>query len=252
MASKNKAQRGRSRVRRHTYDIDDARAQVHAPLSEDGTYESSALVARALVETARLARKMTVAATRYGQGAISRVAEDALATLLAADHGFDHWSGTNDLAGSVLAKEGAFSKRQWQRVKPVLKRLGFIDYKHRSVKTGLGRAAGVDEDLQISDLYSFSPARLVSWLKEIFDAALARLKRIVRAREQRHGVPPRKTPLTKRDRPHRRIPALLNPAGWARALAAEAKALTRPTSYAEEEARAVAFATQLARNAAPG
>lgn len=249
MKLRTQAQRGRSRVRRNTHDIDDKVAQVHAPLGDDGSFESSVMTIEALLETIRRARSMTADAVRYGQGMIGRVAEDTLAALLDRRHGYDHWSGTNDLAASQIARVAACSKRQWYRVKPQLEKLGLISFTHRSIRTGLAAADGVEQHLQISDIYWFSPSRLVPWLREIFDQVLAAKRAAERARARRAGSTPKRTPLVKRDRPHRRIPALLNPIGWARAVAGEVKAAT---SYADQEARALAFATQLALRASSG
>lgn len=252
-AQTSKARRGRSRVRRNTHDIDSEKAQIHAPLGDDRTLESSQMQVTALFELVEAVHVTTANAVRYGQGVITRVARDAVRKLFDPKHGFDHWSGTNDLAGSQLAERAGFSKRQWLRVKPQLAALGIISFVHRSIKTGLSKLTGVDEDLQVSDLYWFSPSNLAPWLREIFDAIMARLEREAAAREKRSGAPQKRTPLVKRDRPHRRIPALLNPVGWARALAAEAKAAAHPAaSYAADEARALAFATRLALDASSG
>ncbi len=245
--------RGLSRVRRHTHDIDSPEATIHAPLGKDGTIESASLEKKALLAVLREAQIATANAVRYGQGFISDVAIKAVAVLLDPQHGYDFWSGTNDLAGSQLAECGGVSKRQWQRVKPRLAELGIISFVHRSIKTGLERAPGVDQDMQISDLYWFSPAKLVPWLRELFEEKVAALKRARYVREQRDGLARRKTPLVKRDRPKCRIPAKLNPVGWARSLAAAAKAKADPgAAYAAREAQALAFATQLAFKALPG
>lgn len=245
--------RGLSRVRRYTHDIDSLEASVHAPLGNDGTIESASLEKKALLEILREAQIATANAVRYGQGFISDVAIKAVTVLLDPKHGYDFWSGTNDLAGSELATRGGFSKRQWQRVKKPLADLGIISFVHRSIKTGLERAPGVDQDLQISDLYYFSPSKLVPWLRELYDEKLAALKRARHAREQREGITRSRTPLTKRDRPKCRIPAKLNPVGWARSIAALTKAKASPTIvYAAREAEALAFATRLAQKALPG
>lgn len=226
--------RGRSRVHRNTYDLNDQRAQVHAPLTKEGILEESVMVVRAFREMVRDARSVTHERVRYGQGFISRVGEAVIEALLSPKQGFDHFSGTNDLAGSAIAKAAVCSQRQWYRLKPQLREFGILDYRHRSVESGLAELGG-EPDLQVSDIYWFTPERLLPWLRELYDAALARIRANTKSETR--------TPLVKRDRPHRRIPALLNPAGYAIALAA----LARPKpSYADREAEAVAFATQFA------
>lgn len=245
--------RGTSRVHRNTYDIDDERAQVHAPLGDDGSFEGSDLTRRALIETVKEAQRMTAEHTPYGRGRITLAAVSAVEVLLDPKCFFDHWSGTNDAANSVIARRGGFKVRTWQRWKGKLKALGVIDYVHRSVRTGLGKAAGVDRDMQISDLYSFSPAKLVPWLREIFDQVHARLVEKAKDKERREGKPRERRPLVKQDRRKCRLPARLNPVGWLRAKAAEAAAHMAPSnSYAAQEARALAFAQQLALRASPG
>lgn len=233
--------RGANRVRRNTFDLDSKQARIHAPLSEDGSFESSEMVRQALLATVTEVRRTSAATTRYGQGIVTRVGADAMRTLLDPKCGFDHFTGTNDLANSQIAQLGIFSKRQWVRVKQGLHALGFIDYVHRSIPSGLPKASGVEQHIQISDLYSFSPANLVPWVREIFDTVYARIKARMLAREK--GKPRVRRPLVPRDRPHRRIPAPLNPIGWARALAAS----SRPArSNADREAEALAFMTKLA------
>lgn len=245
--------RGQSRTRRHTHDIDSPEAKIHAPLGGDGTIESASLEKKALLELLREVQIETANAVKYGQGFVTDVAIKAVNVLLDPKHGYDFWSGTNDLAGSEISERGGFSKRQWQRVKPLLADLGIMSFVHRSIKSGLERAPGVDQDLQISDLYWFSPTKLVPWLRDRFVEKLAQLKRERYTREQREGIERRKTPLAKRDRPKCRIPAKLNPVGWARCLAAAATAKVSPSvAYAAREAEAVAFATRLARNPLPG
>ena len=247
--SAKRRKRGKSRVRRNTHDLDSPKAQIHAPLGDGETLESSQLIIKALIETLELAQAQTAAMVRYGQGCITRVGLMALKTLLKVKYGFDHWSGTNDLANSDIAKWGGFSKRQWQRVKPQMVKLGIFSAVHRSIKTGF---EGDESDLQISDLYSFSPDRLVPWLKELFDKVLAEMVAKDAADEKRDGVPRKRTPLVKRDRPHRRIPALLNPFGWQRAVAAQARPVI---THADREAEALAFASKLAQSgwsAVPG
>ncbi|MDX5984715.1 hypothetical protein SIL82_10610 [Sphingomonas echinoides] len=240
-----------NRIHRRTFDIDSAEAKKHAPLGDDGSFESSEMMRQALLETVTEVRRTTAQTTRYGQGIITRVGEAAMRTLFNPKHGFDHFTGTNDLANSQIAKHGIFCMRQWQRVKPVLESLGLISFVHRSIPTGLGKAPGVEQHIQISDLYWFSPANLVPWVKEIFDTVHARIKAKWLDREK--GKPRVRRPLVKRDRPHCRIPALLNPIGWARAKAAEAAAHMHPVAtYESEEARAIAFATEWARATIPG
>lgn len=174
-----------------------------------------------------------------------------MATLLDPRHGFDHWTGTNDLAGSEIAARGGLSKRQWLRVKPALVKLGVISPIRRSIKTGLPRAPGVDVDLQVSDLYRFSTDRLIPWLRDIFDRlyakAIADLGRAVASGKRRMRE------LLELKRKRQLIPANLNPVGWARSVAALAKAQADPTAtYAADEARAIAFATQLAMKGQSG
>ena len=148
-------------------------------------------------------------------------------------------SRDENLAGSIIAKEGIFSERQWYRVKPAIKALGICDYRHRSIESGLAQAGG-EKDLQVSDIYWFTPERLVPWLREIYDRVLARIKANTKTETR--------TPLVKRDRPHRRIAAFMNPFGYSRAVAAMKKPAP---SHADQEARALAFATEWARNAPP-
>lgn len=237
------SRRGASCVHRNTHDIDSPKAQGEGPLGGDGSLESSQMVIAALLETVEAAQVMTANAVRYSQGAISRVAIAAVRVLFHPKHGYDHWAGTNDLAVSQLAERGGFSERQWRRVKKKLAELGIVSFVHRSVPSGLSDRPGVARHIQVSDLHWVSPDNLAPWLREIFDPILARMRRKAAARAQREGQPMKRTALVKRDRPHRRIPALLNPIGWARALAAEANPAA---TYAAQEERAVAFATQLA------
>ena len=245
--------RGKSRVRRYTYDIDSEQAAVHAPLGDDGSFESAALTRKAFLAMIDALQVQTANAVRYGQGIITRVGAKALSVIFGPNHGYDYWSGTNDLAGSEIARRGGFSVRQWQRLKPELAELGVLSFVHRSIKTGLETAPGVDQDLQISDLYWFSPAALKPWIRELYDQILAGLKRESAAIEHREGKPRPRRPLVKRDKPKCRIPERLNPIGWARCLAAAAKASASPSvAYAAREAEAVAFAARLARAALPG
>ena len=240
--------RGRSRVHRYTYDIDSREAAVHSPL--DATVEGARLAVKALLLTLREAQIATANAVRYGQGFITDVAIKAVTVLLDPRHGYDYWSGTNDLAVSQIAQLGGFGDRQWQRLKQGVDELGILKFVHRSMKTGLERAPGVDQDIQISDLYWFDPKNLVPWLRALFDAKLDQLRRERYARHKREGTKAARTPVTKRDRPKSRIPAQLNPVGWARSIAALAKAKADPTAaYRARETEAIAFAAKLARDA---
>lgn len=241
-----KAKRGANRIHRNTYDMNSKEAQPDAQLGEDGTLEASQMTCQALLQTVKEVRR-TTATSKYSQGIITRVGEAAMHALFDTDHGFDHFYGTNDLANSQIAEAATVSKRQWHRVKPVLGKLGLISYVHRSTETGLV----TESHLQISDLYWFSPENLVPWIREVFDQVLAGIKAKVLNKEK--GKPRVRTPLVKRERPPRRSPSILNPIGWARALAADAAAFARPAlSYASEEARALAWATNQAANTTPG
>jgi hypothetical protein len=244
--------RGRSRVHRRTHDIDSPEATIHAPAGNDGSVETAMLTIKALLQTLKDLRVGTANLVRYSQGIISRVAYETVEALFDPQNGYDPYTGTNDLAASQIAKVAGCSPRQWRRVKPVLADLGVLSFVHRSIKSGLESAPGVDVDLQISDLYWFSPDKLVPMLRELFDETLGRLKRERFAREKREGVV-RRTPLKKRDKPKCRIPERLNPIGWARCVAALAKAKASPAdSYAARQAEAIAFTTALARKAAEG
>lgn len=240
--------RGRSCVRRHTYDIDSREAAIHAPL--DTTIEGARLAVKALLLTLREAQIATANTVRYGQGFITDVAIKAVTVLLDPRNGYDYWSGTNDLAVSQIAELAGFSDRQWQRVKKGVAELGIVKFVHRSIKSGLERAPGVDQDIQISDLYWFDPKNLAPWLRELFDEKLGQLKRERYARHQREGTAAPRTPIKQRDKAKCRIPARLNPVGWARSLAALAKVKSDPAaSYSAREAEAVAYASRLAREA---
>ena len=249
--SDNTRPRGQSRVRRNTYDIDSPEASIHAPL--DATLEGARLAVKALLETVREVQIETANALRYSQGFITDAAIKALTVMLDPKHGYDYWSGTNDLAGSQVAAAAGIRKRTWQRVKKDLGAFGILSSVHRSIKTGLEKAPGVDQDIQISDLYYFSLAKLVPWLRERVEEKLARWRREQYARHHREGTTPPRTTLVKRDRPKCRIPAKLNPVRWAQCLAAIAAAKAKtPKTYAAREAEAVAFAKQYALDAPPG
>lgn len=259
MTARSPRPRGLSRVRRHTYDIDSREGAIHAPLGGDGTLESARLAIKALLLMIDEVQVATANAVQYSQGLFGRAGVAALKVLFDPKHGFDHFSGTDDLANSQIAERVGCNPRHWQRLKKRFVELGIITYVHRSMKTGLATAPGVDQDIQISDLYYFSPddlARRAPWLREIYDQTLGRLKRERYARETREesrGKPPSRTPLVKRARPKCRIPALLNPVGWARCMAAIAAARAKPPEdYATREAEAIAFATRLASKAPPG
>jgi hypothetical protein len=212
--------------------------------------EGSKLAVKALLLTLREAQIATANAVRYGQGFITDVAIKAVTVLLDPRHGYDYWSGTNDLAVSQIAELAGFSDRQWQRLKKGVAELGIVKFVHRSIKSGLEPAPGVDQDIQISDLYWFDPKNLVPWLREIFDEKLGQLKRELYARHKREGTAAPRTPVKKRDNVKCREPSKLNPIRWARCLVALAKAKADPAAtYAAREAEAVAFSTRYAANA---
>lgn len=188
MTARSPRPRGLSRVRRHTYDIDSREGAIHAPLGGDGTLESARLAIKALLLMIDEVQVATANAVQYSQGLFGRAGVAALKVLFDPKHGFDHFSGTNDLANSQIAERMGCNPRHWQRLKKRFAELGIITYVHRSMKTGLATAPGVDQDIQISDLYYFSPddlARRAPWLREIYDQTLGRLKRERYARETR-------------------------------------------------------------------
>ncbi|WP_174286613.1 hypothetical protein [Sphingomonas bacterium] len=240
--------RGRSRVRANTYDIDSPKAQGAGSLG-DGTLESSQREIAALLELAEQVQKTTANAVRYSQGLITRAGLAFLRTIFDSKKGFDHYTGTNDLAASQIAESSGACERQWHRLKAGLAELGLISFVHRSVPSGLPGRPGVDAHIQISDIYWFSREELVPWLRKQFDEIVARMESKAAARAAKEQLPLKRTPLVKRTRPPRRSPSILNPVGWAIALA---RLAAPPPSYADEEARSLAFATQLALNAAPG
>lgn len=242
--------RGASRVHRETYDIDSPEAQIHAPLSEDGTLESSYQVRKAALEMIHTAQSLSRQGP-YSQGVISGAGARVGRVFFEHEHGLDHWSGTTDLSASQIAKLANCCARQVKRIKKDLAALGIISYRHRSMKTGLPDVPGAEPHIQISDIYWFDPANLAPWLKEIFDAILTRIKRAAAATAREKGIAQRKTPLKKRTREPCRSPSRLNPEGWVRIAAAMAKARLRagaPRPLRDREAEAIAHAEQLARN----
>lgn len=247
-----KGKTGRNRVHRNTVDVDSPEAIALRTLG-DGTLEGSQLETLALIRTVEEARRTSAKTTRYSQGVITRVGEDVIKTLFDPRFYFDHFTGTNDLSTRQIAMNAVVSERHWIRLKPALQELGVISFRHRSIATGLPDEDGVEQHIQISDIYWFNPANLVPWLREIYDRVKAEIKAAwVRRHLKRGQVPPR-TPLVARDRPPRRVPALLNPIGWARAQAASIAAVLNPVkSYAEREAEAIAFATREALKGVPG
>lgn len=252
-------QRGLSRVWRNTYDIDSPQALIQAQPGGDGTLESARLTIKALLVTMEEARVATAGTFRYFLGIFSPAAIAMMKVLFDPRHGFDYFTGTNDLANSQIAALSGYDSRQWQRLKKKFAAVGVLTYVHRSIKTGLEKAPGVDREIQISDIYCFIPDRMKCKAPELyaaFEQTLAQLKRERYARESRdakEGKPPKRTLPVKRDKPKCRIPAALNPVGWARCIAALAAAKVKPSpDYAAREAEAIAFATRLARNAPPG
>ena len=243
--------RGRNPVRREAIDYQDERARIDAPLAPDRTVESTNDVRDALWEMLQQLQRETAAEKRYGQGMVTRACLAVFHAMLFDKEAFDFFTCTSDDAVSVIARKAGTSTRSVHRAKKVLRALGVLDWVCRSIATGREKVFGVPQHMMMSCLTYFTPARLKPRLAAMYERILA-AKRAARARhEAKTGIAGQRRPIVKRSREHRVIPALVNPRVWLRILDAEVKAKAKAAqSYAAEEARAIAYATKLARNTA--
>jgi len=234
-------------VLRGSVDIDDDRARAIVRLG-DGTVEDALDTCQALVSSVKELQAETAAETRYRQGIVTRSGARLLEVLLDPRRGFDLHSGTNDLAHSDLARFAGISERQVIRAKKQLEDVGLLEWVRRTVKTGLEKLFGVPQQIMVSCRYNISIRRMCPRLAEIYARNLRELRAARARRERRLGLFGQRRPLVRRERPQRRHPSLLNPTGWARAIEAQAKAKAQlAAAYKADEARAIAFAEELAR-----
>lgn len=233
-------------VRRDTFDVEDPEARVERPLGD--TVEDVHDVRTAILRAVDRFRCEVIEQGHYSQGGVTRVGFDVLKVLLTDPEGFDHFTCTNDSAESQIAQKARASASQVRVVKKHLYAAGLIDWVRRSVATGLPKAAGVIQRVTTSCLYFFTPERLTGRLAELYGEEL-RLLRAARQRiERATGKEGLRRALERRRSRRQHIPALLNPRGWAAALKSLTTAETKATqAAAAEEARAIAYATQLAQ-----
>jgi len=246
---------GRRRSRRHepvhhsSVDIDDPKANVRGQLGE--TLEEAIDCMWALVVAVSRYREQTKAAK---EAEVRITAEELLLFQKIAtpidNTALDYWEGSIDLARTQFAALTGVSVHVVDNMKAKMKALGVFDVTRRTIATGLEKMFGVPQRIQISDRTHFTPERLIPALRRLFDAEYAKRRAHRKLREAvaaSQGRPVQHRPLRPRERPKRRVPALLNPAGWARALAAAGAAATRDRDdFAAREARDLAYATELA------
>lgn len=239
--------RGLNPVLRNAVDYQDERARIDAPLAADRTIESTLDAREALWESVQEFQRLTASEKRYGQGEITRAYLAVLKAMLLDDEAFDLFTCTSDDAVSVIARKAGTSERTVYRAKKVLGELGVIAWVRRSIATGREKVFGVPQHMMMSCLTYFTVGELKPRLAEIYRRILAGKEARRLRREAKADAIGKRRPVVKRNRVHREIPALVNPTGWARILAAEAKVKARAAaSYAAEEARAIAYATMLA------
>lgn len=236
-------------VRRQSVDIDDVRARIRKPLG-DGTVEDAADCRTALLMAVKEHHRQTSLETKHKQGAITAAQIDVFEVMLTDDAGFDWSTGTNDLAISQYREKSGKSANTVQAARRRLKALGVIEVVNRTIETGREKLFGVPQRIQIASLTYFTPERMVAPLKAIYDRFVGQLRAARNAREARRkakGEDVQRRRLEVRDRRQKRIPALMNPRGWANILAAEGKArFARSSDYARREAEALAYTTALA------
>ena len=240
-------------VRRHSVDIDDDRARIRKPLGH-GTLEDAADCRDALLMAVKEHHRQTSLETKHKQGAITAAQIDVFEVMLTDDAGFDWSTGTNDLAISQYREKSGKSANTVQTARRRLKDLGVIEVVNRTIQTGREKLFGVPQRIQIASLIYFTPENMVAPLKALYDRFVGQLRAARTAREARRrakGEDVQRRRLEVRDRREKRIPALLNPKGWANILAAEGRSRhAAATSYAAQEAEALAYTTALARSTA--
>lgn len=240
-------------VRRHSVDIDDERARIRKPLG-NGTVEDAADCRDALLMAVKEYHRQTSLETKNKQGAITAAQIDVFEVMLTDDDGFDYSTGTVDLAISQYREKSGKSANTVQAARRRLKAMGVIEVVNRTIQTGREKLFGVPQRIQISSLVYFTPENMIAPLKALYDRFVGQLRAARTAREARRrakGEDVQRRRLEVRDRRQKRIPALLNPQGWANIVAAEDRARRAVAAdYAALEAESLAFATALARSTA--
>lgn len=236
-------------VRRESVDVDDERARIVRPLG-DGTVEDAADCRDAMRMAVREHARRTSLETKHKQGAITPGQLTVFDVMLTDDEGYDISSGTVDLAISQFREKSGKCAGTVQAAKRRLKALGVIELVNRTVHSGRAKLFGVPQRLQVSTLIYFTPERMIPPLKALYDEFLSKLRMARAQREARRrakGEDVQRRKLERRERRQKRVPALMNPAGWQRILTAERKAQgAADAAYAAREAEALAFTTALA------
>lgn len=242
-------------VRRGAVDVFDERAR---PMSDFGrTVEEMADDKRALYEALEAWHDETAGSEKGSQGAITRADLRVAQTLLIpereeAKRAFDWFTGTVDLAISQIHRLSRVSVSQVKRVLDWFVELKMIGRQRRSIATGRAKLFGVPQRIETSCITFFTVGQLSGRLAELFGAKRAQKRAIREAKAEAEGKEPELRPLERRERTNRYTPELMNPHGWRNVLKAEAKALGKAAAAnSDEEARAVAWATQWARDHHP-
>jgi hypothetical protein len=176
-------QRGNDRkVRRHSYDVDDARAQVFRPIG-DGTTAGALRWIDALIRTAK---EFDLVHRKPGtRGPLTPYGIRVLEELVRLPN---FKTGRLDPALDHLQKVTGFARATIVRALARLKQHGFLDWVRRSRRTGNDRELG-PQRAQTSNAYFFEIGRLARTVRLRFMQLLGHRKEAARQRASRSGAP---------------------------------------------------------------
>ncbi|WP_231639418.1 hypothetical protein [Sphingomonas profundi] len=176
--------RGRDRkVRRHSFDVDDPRAQVFRPIG-DGSKAGAMRWIDALIRTAK---EFDVVHRKPGtRGPLTPYGIRVLEELLRLP---DFRTGRLDPAIAHLQKVTRFARATIVRALARLKAHGFLDWVRRSRTTGNDREAG-PQRAQTSNAYFFDIGRMALNVRRRFLDLLRRREAAVQARATPQAPPP--------------------------------------------------------------